>query len=669
MKYIFLLCVATCIGGFLNANPEQVSLNGTLQDAQNKEFIAFAKVVLLDTSGKLLGGAETNEKGFFEIKTNPGYFRLRIIASGYSAFTRKIIVTEKGLSMGIVSLSTAVKEMKEVDVVAEKSAIQRDMERQVINVDKNLVSQGGTASDVLQTVPGVSLDNDGKIQLRGTSNLNVLIDGKPTGTRGSNVNTILEQIPASSIDNIEVMTNPSAKYDPSGTGGIINIVTKRNKQKGISGQLSFTWGTRNKYNAGGAFNYRNKHINLSLNMSYINHMNIHRSEFTSNNYPSDTSFKQYNISNARSFNATYLPKIGLDVFASDKTTLFFNLSATFNRNDESNRVLRQFKTSEDVLANGSVRLSSNKFIGNFYDASIGFRHNFKGEKHNLTGDISYIRNMDDNRNPANEYYYSIADPSLPDFLQDDSIFTGQLGQTGNLKLDYTKGFKNKSYMEFGYAGRLNFVKRDLRFLQTPIGGGDWYIDSNRSNTFKYREDVHAVYGTYNGTYSIFSYKVGLRFETTLMNGKLLETSQSFDQKYFSFFPSVQMRVDLGKESSFNIGYSRRINRPNPNQLNPFGDYTDPRNVRSGNPALKPEFSHSFESGYIKNWEKLTITLNAYYRLQTGMITFVRRVDERGFGRLSFENIGTAHNYGLEYNLRYSPFKWWNFSIDLNAGEH
>jgi outer membrane receptor protein involved in Fe transport len=291
---------------------------------------------------------------------------------------------------------------------------------------------------------------------------------------------------------------------------------------------------------------------------------------------------------------------------------------------------------------------------------------YKTPKKEFTIDVYYQNGKEYNLLTASESYLNkiIVDNNIVY----DSVITDVKLQNANALINYVHPFNPKSFMEIGYSYRYNETDRLLDYsLKNNSSISDYYTDTNRTNQFVYRDHINAAYVTFNSSYEKLSYKIGLRAEDTRTLGKLINTNEVFKNNYFKLFPSLHMNVDLGKDRSMRFTYSRRLQRPGINQLNPFGDYSDPRNVRSGNPALQPETTHSFELGFDNNKQKYTFSSTVYYRLQYDMITFVRKVDNEGFGRIISGNIGTAHNYGVELSGRYNPYKWWTLSLDVNGG--
>ena len=644
----------------------QLMLSGTVIDATDKSVQPFAIITILDTFKTKISTSNTDAKGTFNTAIpKEGIYILSIQQTGYIPFRKRVLmIADK--NVGNIEIKVSDKTLNEVTVTEEKNLFQNGTDKKVINIDKNIVSQGGTAADILQTLPGISLDNDEKIQMRGSNSLQILIDGKPTGARGGNIATILDQIPASSIETVEILNNPSAKYDPEGTGGIINIILKKNKKVGLNGNLGLTVGTRNKYNASGSLNYKNKFMNFFSSLSYINNRSFTRGEFNSTNFPLDTLFYQYNNTKGSSRPMTLLPKIGFDFNLNKRNTLSISGSYTFNVNQEKSQIFRQFSDENAVLSIYAYRNTATQVKNKYGDITLGYTKLFKNPKQEFSINLFYQRGLENNNLLASEISSSYGSNLIlpPSFL--DSINTGVLLNNGLVQINYTHPFKNKSFIETGYSMRYNNASRKLGYYKqfdTTI----WASDSNKTNQFNYTENIQALYITYNGSYEKLSYKLGIRAEQTLGDGILINTDQKVKNHYFKLFPSIFINNDLGKQRSLRFSYARRIQRPSLNALNPFADYSDPRNIRSGNPFLQPEMTHSFDFGLDILKDKITYSVGAYYRLQTSSIVFSRRVNADGIGVVTSQNIGTAHNYGVEFSTRYTPFKWWNFSFDLNAG--
>ena len=644
----------------------QLTISGNVIDATDKSAQPFATVVISDTFRVKISNTTTDATGAFKVSVpSAGIYTVSVQQTGYIAYRKRIQISADK-NIGSIELKIANKTLNEVSITSEKNMIQNGADKKVINIDKNIVSQGGTAADILQTLPGVSVDNDEKIQMRGSNNLQILIDGKPTGARGGNISVILDQIPASSIETIEIMNNPSAKYDPEGTGGIINIVLKKNKKVGLNGNLGLTVGTRSKYNTSGSLNYKNKFLNVFSSISLVDNKSYSKGEFFSKNFPIDTLFYQYNKTTGRSNPLTVLPKLGFDFNLNKKNTLSISGSYTFNINQDKSQIFRQFSDIDSILSVYAYRNTVTNVKNNYGDVTIGYLKLFKTPKREFSVNLYYQRGLESNSVLADEksaLYINNISLAAP---FSDSIYTGVVMNTGLLQINYTHPFKNGSYIETGYSMRYNNANRKLGYYK-QYNNDPFYSDTNKSNQFNYTENIQAVYLTYNGSYQKLSYKLGLRGEETLGDGVLINNDQKVRNHYFKLFPSIFINNDLGKQRSLHLSYARRIQRPSLNALNPFADYSDPRNIRSGNPFLQPEMTHSFDVGLDILKTKITYSVSVYYRLQTSSIVFARRVNADGIGVVTSQNIGTAHNYGIEFSTRYTPFKWWNFSFDLNAG--
>ena len=662
MKYS-ILTIAFSLFIFFTTNA-QYSITGTIKEASSNKPIEFCTITFKDST-KFIGATQSDGNGKFTFTIpKKQLVTIQINAVGYSSVYKKIFVNESKDFPDIL-LKTNDKVLNEVNVSTEKSYVQNTLDKRIINIDKNTVSTGGTAVDILQTLPGISLNSDENIQMRGSSNLNIQIDGKPVGSRGGNLNTVLEQIPASSIESIEIIGNPSAKYDAEGTGGIINIVLKKNKQKGISGNITTTVGTRNKYSAGGSLNYKNKYFNLSTNLGFQHNYAYTRGVFNSTNFTNDTTFYQYYKNKGLNKPLNISPKMNLDIYLNDKNTLSFVSNYTINRNTEYNGVQRYFYNPDSIIDYTSKREATTTTKNRYIDGTISYRKLFKQPKQEFTIDLYYQNGKEFNKVIAPETYINSILVNSQTIA--DSIVTEVKLKNANLLLNYVHPFNKTTFMEVGYSYKYNMADRNLKYAQqNDLIGPDYFNATNKSNQFIFNENIHAFYITYNSIFGNLSYKLGLRAENTNNKGELINTNKVFKNSYLQFFPSMHFNIDLGKDRSVRFTYSRRLQRPNMNQLNPFGDYSDPRNVRSGNPALKPETTHSFELGFDKSKTKYTFSSTLFYRLQNNMITFIRNVDADGFGTITSGNLGISHNYGIELSGRYNPFKWWNISLDING---
>lgn len=645
--------------------PKTGIITGTVTDASNGQPVEFASVaVFSQRDSSLAGGTLTDEKGKFTVSELPafGRFRVKISFIGYAAWQQAVSLSPQKTTfdIGAIKLEIAGRNLNEVDITAEKSDFQNSIDKKVYNVDKNLVNTGGTATEVLQNIPSVTVDMDGNVNLRGSGAVTVYIDGKPSTLTGGSKQAILQQIPASAIDQIEVVTNPSAKYDAEGMAGIINIKTKKGKLTGLNGNTTVSAATNNKYNTSIGLNNRTAKINVFGNYTF-------RYDERRN---SNTGFQQYKQSSL--FNSIqssgsgeqktmfHMGKAGLDYNINNDNTL--GLSVSYSVRDEedpeSNTNTIDVKSPFDIPDIVSTRYEQSDESNETMEGTLDYRRTFKDSKRELTASATYSLS-----NRASDKKYSGSfDESPYQLNKSEAEFTSAVAQ-----VDYSHPFK-KSKLETGLKGtqRINDNNVNAEVLTDNI----YVNDIQYTDHFIYEEDVFAAYALYSGKLGMFDYSAGMRAEQTLTKGDSKTTSQDIDRDYLAFFPSASLKYSFKKTNDLMLNYSRRTNRPNINALNPFVDYSDTLNIRTGNPFLKPEYIHSTELSYVKTLDKVTATATVYYRHIDDVISRYRLIDPNtGVSTNTTLNFTSADNVGLEGIVRYqikNGSLMWSFNVFQNT---
>lgn len=627
--------------------PAVCKVIGTLKDSVSKEAMEFASVALIrvrDTSA--VGGNLTDEKGHFNIaEVQPGRYKLRISSIGYKSFdTQSFTLTMQDplKDFGVVNVSPTLRALKEVNITEEKQEYTNTLDKKIFNVDKNLITTGGSVSDVLQNVPSVTVDIDGAVSLRGSENVTVLIDGKPSGLTAENRAAILRQIPASSIDQVEVITNPGARYDAEGMSGIINIKTKKDKRKGVNGTITAGAGTRDKYNASLNLNKRTQKFNVYGNYGF------RRDDRKYRGYSDRANLYDFTFINADNFglqrNISHTIKSGFDWFVNDYNTL--GVTAGLNLRNEKNK---DNNTTEILFANnplvdsGYQRISNSPEDGSTIDGSLDYRKTFAGNKRELSTSVNASQSK---RNTTDTYStYPMAGPAISDQRQlNDRTNFNYGGQ-----LDYIHPTQKIRY-ETGAKVTVRDNETSQHLDRYNSDNSNWSRDSAFSNIFNYLDEVYAGYVQAGGKIGIIEAQVGLRSEYTRMVGDSPDTS--FSRDFIDLFPSATIRYNLKKDQDIQLAYSRRINRPDNRQLNPFTNYSDSLNLQRGNPGINPEYVHSLELGYIARIKEQSFSFTLYYRYIQDYLQRYRTIDP--FSRVTlttFKNFSSAQNSGIEVVLR------------------
>jgi outer membrane receptor protein involved in Fe transport len=524
---------------------------------------------------------------------------------GYTTFTKdSVIISAKKrvYQFSMIKMKQTKGILKEVAVKAQRSTIQLGIDKKVFSVDQSLVSQGGSATDLLSNVPSVQVDVDGNLNLRGSSNVRVLINGKPSALTGSSVSDILQSIPASAIENIEVITNPSSKYDAEGQSGIINIVLKKNARLGFNGSASGSVGNQKTYNGSLNLAYQTKAINIYGNYSY------RKAQRTGNGFtnrsiidPVNGSTFQDQIANQSfDFNSNNI-RAGIDINLDQKTTLSFSGNANLrNRNRFQYGDTRITDVSGALQQLTDQNASSYSTGGRNLDYNADFDHKYK--KGELTANVGYSTGHESADDYQTTQYYKYTPP--PSYRERNQInANGNDGHNVNLQLDYTQPLSHNNKIDFGYRSTFAQNRSNNDVDSTLLGV--YVPDGTLTNHFLYKEQVHAVYGNYQQQFGQYGLQVGLRAESAHIRTLLTEGAIANGQDYFRIYPSIFLSDKLSEDQTLQVSYTRRVSRPRDRQISPFLDTSDPYNYQQGTPTLKPEDTHSFELSYINYWKALT----------------------------------------------------------------
>lgn len=646
------------------------SVAGSVTDSVSGSAVEFAAVsLLLQRNDSLVSGGITDAKGHFFIEAvRPGLYTVRIDFMGYN--TRRVpdvrvSPKEPRASTGKVALAPSSVALDAVEIEAERSFVTNAIDKKTYDVGQNAVSDGGSATDVLQNVPSVDVDIDGNVSLRGSDNVTILIDGKPSGLTGASRQAVLEQIPASSIERIEVITNPGARYDPDGMSGIINVVLKKNRAKGANGSVRVNAGNRNKYNAAIDLNYRTRKFNVFAGYS-INRDQRWREGITdrTTTFANDSSTVLDQYSYIDNIRLSHVLKGGIDLFLNQRNT--FSVSGNYNPSGSRSDGSVRYRVFDDelLLVQHYTRFTDSEDERSAYDLNIGWDRTFRQEGRTLG--VS-LRQSEGSERDANRYeeVSAISTPQDELVLQHTDVTDGSTMLIA--QLDYVHPVNESFKFETGY-------KTTFRQLETDFYSESWNAaadalrpDTLLNNVFAYDEAIHALYGIVGGKMGKLEYQVGLRAEQAYTTANQRTTNEVFELDYFNLFPSAHVAKKLPNNQEVRVSYSRRINRPNNRWLNPFPDLTDPLNIRQGNPQLRPEYIDNYEVSYARYWEKgHSLTGAAYYRPIYDVVRRIRRVDEEGVSITRPENLTTGINMGLEGIFTSQLRKWWNITLSVNV---
>jgi outer membrane receptor protein involved in Fe transport len=637
-------------------------VTGTVLDDSNSEPLMYASVVLHSMrDSSMVTGAITNEKGVFIIEKVPAgrYF----VAINYVGYPRKevnsIVVTprEPLYEMGIIRVEPSTSMLSEVTIEASRQLMEVGLDRRVINVDSELTAAGGTALDLMQNVPSVAVDFDGNVSLRGSSNVTILVDGRPSGLTGLSGSDALQQIPSNMIERIEVITNPSARYSPDGTSGIINIVLKKQREPGYNGMLSLNTSPGNSYTGSLNLNYKTGNVNFFANYSgRFNNMGGAGYNFRTS-FLSDTTFLDQetvfeNQMNSQNFG------FGADYQFNRFNTLTFSVMYNSWARLSDNLTDYNSLSGDMSLVNFFTRSSGNDMDNQGMNYSLNYRRTYQQRLREWNTDVVFSnRAMNFGEDNVQRFYDISRNPLNTVDLLENTITDGS-NRMFSVQTDYIQPLGEDRKLELGARAYMRQMDSDFNFLNYDYDRQDWINNPGLSNRFVYDEQVFAAYGIFSTMFGKYSLQAGLRLEQTYTQADQRTTSQVYKDDYLNLFPTMHLRRSFEKNQSAQISYSRRINRPNNRFLNPFVSYTDPYDLSFGNPQLKPEFINSYELGYTRFWQKTTINPSLFYRYTDGMITRFRTMDEAGIAYTTFENLNRATSYGAELILSQQLFPWW-----------
>jgi len=625
-------------------------LTGTLIDTDTKEPLPFAAVKITHTmSEELVTGGMTDDKGRFKIESiTLGPNQVEFAYVGYKTERQEVRFGREGIEidLGKIGLQSSGVELNEVTVEAEREFMTNEIDRKVYDPSKLILSKTGSATDILENIPAVELDVDGNITLRGSSAVRIMIDGRPSRFTGEDLSALLQSLPANSVEKVEVMTNPSAKYDPDGTAGMINIVLKKSALQGLNGSVNSSYSGADRFRAGINLNYKVEDLNFFFNAGHSSGRYPRSSWSRRDNFLGEDTLSFYQVVDGYGGRNGNNIKAGIDWSPGSKHV--FTLQGTINQGlrprVSNNNTDWTTPFLDYTLTQSSDRQGSR--WNNSYDMIYDFKPK-KGEELNVR--MSYT---DGSRDDVLEFTQDTLTNSIK--MPSDKYRTNSFGEQWEFNgiLDYTKKWNKDRKFE---AGAKIITREDLdAFNRTNIdiytGDTTYLLDSE--NEFLYGEDILAVYSNYGFKKGPWGFQLGLRAEQANITATQITQDSTFYNNYFQVYPSAFLTYEIAAGREINMSYSRRVQRPGGRQLNPFIDYSDPFNLRSGNPYLLPAFTGSYELGYTQILKKgTTLTSNIYFRDRSNLITWYSEVDSNGVNLTTYQNLNSGEDVGLDINFR------------------
>lgn len=674
INQFIIICLFLCPLSIL-AQKSSVNVSGIIKDRVSNETLPFVNVVLKKSAdSSFVSGTISNDNGLFTISdAKPGDYLLEATYIGYRKYSSPLFIGSNSefIDLGSILLEEDVQQLNEVMIIAQQDAVTGTMDKKTFSVDDNVSQSGGSVLQAMNNLPGVSTQ-DGQVQLRGNNQVVVLIDGKQTAITGFGNQNGLDNIPASAIEKIEIINNPSSKYDANGNAGIINIVLKKEEQKGLNGKVGLStglgalWvreenlpGIRPQYqatpkiNPSLSLNYRKKKINLFLQADNLYTETLNKNEFVTRTYDDGTVINQQ-LKRNRNTNF-FTSKAGFDWFMNDRNTLtvsgFFSQESIKDYGDQpffsgiDGESLRLWQFLEDEVLTAAM-------------ASLAYEHKFQQPGHKLNVGFNYTFDREDEK-----YFFTNTKPS---FTTNESFFLIADQKVADFTLDYTRPMKH-GLLETGLKFRRRTIPTDMQFNPSASNS---VLDTGADGLATYKETIPAVYGNYIYEVKKLEAEIGLRVEYVDLQYDVdpnHNTYQSDGYDYFQPFPNARLTYKINDRNKLSVFYNRRVDRPDEVDIRIFPKYDDAEIIKVGNPALRPQFTNSFELGYKNGWNKGYFYGAAYHRISDGTITRVATtVDTTNLIYNISQNAGKSYNTGIEVVISQELSDRINMNLNLNG---
>ncbi len=640
------------------------------------EYVSFRLFSVKDSS--IVAGIFTDVGGKFTLENLPlGNFYAKITFTGYAPLIMndiKISSVMKVVNLGTIKMELGDSKMlQEIKIVGEIDLLKIGIDKKVYNVGEDLSVKGGTANDVLNNIPSVQVDQEGKISLRGDGGVTILIDGRPSSLSGTSGKSLLDALPAGSIERIEIVTNPSAKYDPDGTSGIINIVLKKNKLKGFNGLVNGTLGSGdltggNSFEGGVSLSYRNSKFNTfgSYAGRYTEGYRNNYSDLTQT-FTDGSSFRILQERIGTDLNAGHTIRLGSDFYLKARHLLGISSTASIGQRD---RTGSQWNSSYDGSGTQLAlwnRYSSDPSQQQNLDINVNYKYDLKEDRGTLIMDFNQSLGKDDIQGYYDQNYYTNDTILLGAQPIQQQLFNKERNNVTTGQVDFTYTFpKIKARIETGTKAILRHQSVDTYSESYDTLQNLYMQDTISDFQYQYDEKIFSLYGIFGQQLGKFKYQAGVRLEKAYQIPDLISDSIRIVNDYFNYFPSAHIRYSLTEKSEISLSYSKRITRAAAADLNPFTSYADPYNLRRGNPYLQPEFIDSYDLGYANEIKKVTFTVSLYYRHNTHIISRIKEFYNDNTSAMTFINLDASHNFGSEAVVIVKPFKWWRNTLSANA---
>nr|MCS5663185.1 TonB-dependent receptor [Flavobacteriales bacterium] len=617
---------------------------------------------------QLITGGICNEEGIFTIKKVPaGVYHLLIEYMGYAPkIIDKIRVIpnrrdrsdcskQVKLDLGVFYLSRSVDELQEIELVEEKAFVVQGIDRKVFTVGQDLTSTGGTATELMEKLPSVQVDMDGNISLRGSDQVRLYVDGKPSLLSSSD---LLETTPSSMIESVELITNPSAKFSPEGMAGIINIVLKKNRKAGFNGNVALTIGHPYKNNFTALLNRRTEKLNISGSYSFMDRNGSFELEREKHTYFSEDTFHLYQDKWGVNNRKSHTFKGGVDYTPNEHTSV--SLQGKYSPSERLNMDTVHYNETTIDGVNEYDRLAESESVQGQWDIDLSGKKDWENGLH-LNFNVNQSHNTKDKSDMYTETILNIIDPGFGGYPLYEQLSNNRTDEQFESKLDFSYGNEDHGKWEWGLSARTREIDQD----QFSEGDHTFVDNTHLENHFIYDDAVYAAYATYARAFGLWSFQTGLRSEQANTESYLENNDSTYKADYLELYPSLHLNYKLDESSSIQASYSRRVNRPGFHSLNPFPKYSDPYNLRMGNPFLKPEFVNAVEMGYQKFGEGTTFSASVYAKDINDMQRRYISVDSNNVSTLTYQNLNGSLDIGFEFMWSKKVSKTFNFMLSSN----
>jgi hypothetical protein len=683
MKLATILCLLLSFISFgqpsntSNIELRDFKVTGQVLEKGSDLPLEYASVSFLDPSGKVVTGGITDLNGNYDVKVPEGTYTIQFDFISFKTYQMTGQRIDSNKKLPVVYLELDSESLDEVVVRAETTEVQIRLDKKIYNIGKDLTTSGATVSDALNNVPSVTVDVEGNIALRGNENVRILINGRPSAIAGFGSTDALRQLPAEAIERVEVITSPSARYDAEGTAGILNIVLRKEKTLGFNGSVIANVGYPLSSGLNVNANLRTEKFNI-FNTTGYRYRESPGNAFFENRYFSTTrefplvqEDREYDRL-GRNFNSN----LGMEYFINDQSSITASGFIRIGDDDDVTTNITNEFDSNNVLGQTTIREEKETEDDKNYQLALNYRNKFNNDGHELTADFQYEISDETEDAVIGEFI------NLPTFTNlPTEIVTTVEDQTEYLaQIDYVLPIGENAQFEAGYRGNFEETITDFTVEEEVGTSGVFVKNDSLSNIFAFEQNVNALYTQYGNKFGKFSFLLGLRMENTVLKGEVTAEDVNsggsgldlnFDKDYLGLFPTVNLIYEIGERENITLGYNRRINRPRHWFLNPFPSRSSEANIFQGNPGLDPAYASAFDLGYLKRWDKITLTTSIYYQYETD--SFERIQEDTGLEtpngipiiRTIPINLSTNERIGFEAGILYNPIKWLRFNGSFN----